>query len=89
MLKTRYRENSTGRDWIEELVFIQGPENEIYSVALRCAPDHLLRLEPALKGLLATWNVPEPETPPAAAPTGSSPPAASAPPESAPPQQKP
>jgi len=63
MLKTRYRENSTGRDWIEELVFIQGPENEIYSVALKCAPEHLVRLEPVLKGLLGSWRLPQPAEP--------------------------
>ena len=38
MLKARYRDKATGRDWIEELVFIEGPDNEIYSVALKCAP---------------------------------------------------
>ena len=37
MLKAQYREKATGRDWIEELVFIEGPDNEIYSVALKCA----------------------------------------------------
>jgi len=63
MLKTRYRENSTGRDWLEELVFIEGPQNEIYSVALKCAPEHLLRLEPALKEVLASWTMPEPGPP--------------------------
>jgi hypothetical protein len=61
MLKARYRENSSARDWIEELVFIQGPEDEVYSVALKCAPEHLPRLEPALKEVLASWSVPEPQ----------------------------
>ena len=36
MLKAQYQDKSTGHDWIEELVFIQGPDNEIYSVALKC-----------------------------------------------------
>ena len=44
MLKVQYREKSTGHDWIEEMVFIEGPENEIYSVALKCSPENLARL---------------------------------------------
>jgi hypothetical protein len=64
MLKTRYRENSTGGDWIEELVFIQGPENEIYSVALKCSPEHLAKLEPVLKQVLASWTTSEPDSTP-------------------------
>jgi len=63
MLKTRYRENATGHNWIEELVFIQGPEDDIYSVALKCAPEHLSRLEPALKQVLASWTLLQPQGP--------------------------
>ncbi len=63
MLKTRYREKRTGRDWIEELVFIQGPNNEIYSVALKCAPDHAFRLEGMLGEVLRTWTLPDPAPP--------------------------
>jgi len=63
MLKASYQEKASGRDWIEELVFIQGPENEIYSVALKCSPEHLTRLESAMKELLASWSVPEPQPP--------------------------
>ncbi len=59
MLKTRYREKSSGRDWIEEMIFIEGPDNEIYSVALKCSPQSVVRLEPALKGVLAGWTLPE------------------------------
>jgi hypothetical protein len=90
MLKTRYRENSTGHDWIEELVFIQGAENEIYSVALRCAPEHLTRLEPALKEVLASWSVPEPQpqTPAESAP-GNLPSSPSSPPQGSQPQERP
>jgi hypothetical protein len=65
LFKAQYREKSTGRDWVEELVFIEGPDNEIYSVALKCAPQNLARLEPVLKGILDSWKLPEP-TPPAA-----------------------
>ena len=63
MLKARYRDKATGRDWVEELIFIQGPENEIYSVALKCAPQELARLEPVLKGVLESWTLPQPEPP--------------------------
>ena len=35
MLKVRYHEKATDRDWVEEIVFIQGPDREIYSVDLK------------------------------------------------------
>jgi hypothetical protein len=61
LLKVQYKEKSSGRDWIEELVFIQGPENEIYSVALKCAPQNVTKLEPAFAEVLRTWTLPEAE----------------------------
>jgi hypothetical protein len=64
MLKTQYREKSSGRDWIEELVFIEGPDNEIYSIALKCAPQSLARLEPTFTRMLNTWTLPQPVPPP-------------------------
>ena len=75
VLKTRYREKSTGREWLEELVFIEGPQSEIYSVALKCAPEHLARLEPAMKQVLASWTLPQPstETHPQSAPSQAAP----------------
>jgi hypothetical protein len=63
MLKAQYRDKATGRDWIEELVFIEGPDNEIYSVAMKSAPEHALRLQPVLAEMLRTWMLPEPEPP--------------------------
>jgi len=63
MLKVRYREKASGHEWVEEMVFIEGPENEIYSVALKCSPRNLARLEPTLTGVLASWTLPEPEPP--------------------------
>lgn len=63
MLKTRYRENASGHDWVEELVFIQGPQNEVYSVSLKCAPGHLARMEPGLKRVLDTWKLEDEEPP--------------------------
>jgi len=61
LLKVQYKEKTSGRDWIEELVFIQGPENEIYSVALKCAPQNVGKLEPAFAELLRSWALPEAE----------------------------
>ena len=63
ILKARYRDKSTGHEWIEEMLFIEGPDNEIYSVALKCSPQELARLEPVLTGVLASWTLPEPEPP--------------------------
>ena len=63
MLKVRYREKATDRDWVEEMVFIQGPDREIYSVALKCAPENLARLEPVFAGVLESWVLPEPGPP--------------------------
>lgn len=69
MFKAQYRDKSTGHDWIEEVIFIQGPQNQIYSVALKCAPQNLVHLEPALAEVLHTWNLPQPE-PAESAPSG-------------------
>jgi hypothetical protein len=67
MLKVRYHEKATDRDWVEEMVFIQGPDGEMYSVALKCSPENLARLEPAFAGVLESWVLPEPEPPAGAA----------------------
>jgi len=64
LLKVRYREKSSGRDWIEEMVFIEGPDNEIYSVALKCSPQSLARLEPLFSQVVGSWTLPEPEPSP-------------------------
>lgn len=61
LLKVQYKEKDSGRDWIEELVFIEGPENEIYSVALKCAPQNVTKLEPAFAEVLRSWTLPEAE----------------------------
>lgn len=61
LLKVQYKEKTGGREWIEELVFIQGPENEIYSVALKCAPQNATKLEPAFSEVLTTWTLPAAE----------------------------
>jgi hypothetical protein len=66
LLKVRYQEKPNARDWIEEMVFIEGPDNEIYSVALKCSPQDLARLEPVFNQVLASWTLPERERPPGA-----------------------
>lgn len=63
LLKAQYREKSSGRDWVEEIVFIEGPDSEIYSVALKSAPENLGRLEPVFAEVLRTWSLPEPQPP--------------------------
>ncbi|MGB8769517.1 MAG: hypothetical protein WCC92_07880 [Candidatus Korobacteraceae bacterium] len=67
MLKVRYHEKATDRDWVEQLVFIQGPDGEMYSVALKCSPSNLAHLEPVFAGVLESWVLPEPEVPAGAA----------------------
>jgi hypothetical protein len=61
LLKVQYKEKTSGRDWIEELVFIEGPGNGIYSVALKCAPQNATKLEPAFAEVLRSWTLPEAE----------------------------
>ena len=61
MLKVRYHEKANTHDWIEEMIFIEGPDNEIYSIALKCSPQNLAHLEPVLSGVLAGWSLPAAE----------------------------
>ena len=84
MLKVRYREKATDRDWVEQMVFIQGPDGEMYSVALKCSPENLARLEPLFAGVLDSWVLPEPE-PPAGAEEEDKPKQATPPPKAPPP----
>jgi hypothetical protein len=63
MLKVQYREKASDQDWIEELVFIEGPDGEIYSVALKSNPKSLPRLEAVFAGVLGSWTPPEPAPP--------------------------
>ena len=59
LVKLHYVEKSTGREWIEELVFVEGPESEIYSVALKCAPSSLARMEPSFLRIVESWKLPD------------------------------
>jgi hypothetical protein len=87
MVKVHYVEKSSGRAWIEELVFVEGPDAEIYSVALKCAPSSLVRMQPAFSRIVDSWTLPEVEPPAGATdseatgvPSKSEPPKASPPP---------
>ena len=63
MLKLRYRDQDTSHDWIEELVFVEGPDHEIYSVALKASPASLQNLEPAFAGILRSWKLQHTDVP--------------------------
>jgi hypothetical protein len=76
LIKLKYADKSTGREWIEVLVFVAGPDSEIYSAALKSSPESLARIEPLFSRIVDSWKLPEPEASPAAtddaAPTGKS-----------------
>ncbi len=57
MIRIRYHDEPSGRDWIEQLVFIEGPEQEIYSVALKAQPGTIARLEPAFDAIVRSWKL--------------------------------
>ena len=61
MVKLRYHDQETNRDWIEELVFVEGPAGEIYSVALKASPASIGRIEPSFAGILRSWTLQRPE----------------------------
>jgi len=57
VVKLRYTENSTGRNWVEYLVFIEGPSSEIYSVALKTSPADLAAMEPQFSRIVESWRL--------------------------------
>ncbi len=59
LLKVRYTDKNSGQKWVEELVFIEGPDSEIYSVGLKCAPSSLARMEPQFSKIVESWTLPE------------------------------
>ncbi len=61
LLKLHYVEKGSSREWIEELIFVEGPDAEIYSVALKCAPSSMVRIEPVFSRLVNSWILPEEE----------------------------
>jgi len=67
VVKVHYLDKSTGREWIEELVFVEGPKSEIYSAGLKSSPESLAHMEPVFWRIVDSWNLPEPESAPGTA----------------------
>ncbi len=82
LVKLQYKEQDNGREWIEELAFIEGPDSAIYSVALKTAPATLSSMEPLFRRIMASWKLPEAGPPPPA--TGKASPAGKAKPAAPP-----
>jgi len=57
MIRVRYHDEATARDWVEQLVFAEGPEQEIYSASLKTQPADLARLQPEFERILRTWRL--------------------------------
>lgn len=58
MVKVHYVEQPSGRAWTEELVFIEGPHSEIYSLVLKSATPSMPRMEPLFSRIVDSWNLP-------------------------------
>ena len=57
MLRLRYHDDATGRDWVEQLVFAEGPEQQVYSASLKAQPADFERLQPAFESILRSWKL--------------------------------
>jgi len=57
MIRIRYHDEARGRDWIEQLIFIEGPDHQIYSVALKAQPGTVARLEPTFDAIVRSWKL--------------------------------
>jgi hypothetical protein len=68
LMKVRYTDKNSGRQWTEELVFIEGPDAEIYSVGLKCAPATVARMEPQFARIVESWALQQSEAAPGAKP---------------------
>jgi hypothetical protein len=86
LVKVHYAEKTSGREWIEELVFIEGPDSAIYSVALKCSPLSLARTEPLFLRIVDSFTLPEAAPPPDARDEESPPGQSKAPTKSVPPK---
>lgn len=73
MIRIRYHDEPSGRDWIEQLIFIAGPEQELYSVALKAQPATIARLEPAFDAIVRSWKLESGENGSGSQPTINSP----------------
>ena len=70
LVKLHYTQQGTAREWVEELVFIEGADSEIYSVALKTAPATLTTMEPLFQRMVDSWKLPEAVPPPGATEEG-------------------
>jgi hypothetical protein len=59
LVKVRYTDKNSGRQWVEELVFIEGPGWEIYFVGLKCTPASQARMESQFSRIVESWTLPE------------------------------
>lgn len=57
MIRVRYHDEATGRDWVEQLVFAEGPERELYSASLKAQPADFARLQPVFESILRSWKL--------------------------------
>jgi hypothetical protein len=55
--------DATQADTIEEVALIEGDDGLVYSIALRCAPSELTRLEPIFQKTARSWRVKPPAIP--------------------------
>jgi len=85
VVKLHYVDKSSGHEWLEELVFVEGPDSEIYSAGLKCAPESLTHMEPQFTRIVDSWKLPE--SAPGA--TDNVPPAKSSQPPKVPPKPNP
>src|SRR3974390_47091 len=70
LVKLHYTQQGTAREWVEELVFIEGADSEIYSVALKTAPATLTTMDPLFQRMVDSWKLPEAVPPPGATEEG-------------------
>jgi hypothetical protein len=89
VVQLHYVEKSNAREWIEELVFVEGPDSEIYSAGLKCAPESLSRMEPLFSRIVDSWKLPEPEPAPGTSDDAAPPGKSGQPPKSATPKVPP
>jgi len=57
MIRIQYHDEPSDRDWVEELVFIEGPEREIYCIGLKAQAGTMAGLEPAFDGIVRSWKL--------------------------------
>jgi hypothetical protein len=54
-----YVDKSSSREWIEKLVFVEGPDFEIYSAGLKCSPESRTHMETLFSRIVDGFTLPE------------------------------